>query len=72
MCNDHDPPDFHVFGAEFSAKLAIADRALLSSKGRIRRRDIRAVEAWGQKHQIALSLNWDLARAGAPPQKIED
>jgi hypothetical protein len=70
--NDHDPPHFHVFGGEFSAKFAIADCALLSSKGRIRRRDIRAVEARGQKHQVALYLNWDLARAGEPLPKIED
>ena len=70
--NDHGPPHFHVFGGEFSAKFAIADCVLLSIKGRIRRRDIRAVEAWGQKHRVALYLNWDLARAGKPAQKIED
>jgi hypothetical protein len=70
--NDHDPPHFHVFGAEFSAKFAIADCALLSSKGRVRRRNIRAVEGWGRKRQVALYLNWDLARAGEPPQRIED
>jgi hypothetical protein len=39
---------------------------------RIRRRDIRAVEEWGQKHRAALYSNWDLARTGAPPQKIEN
>lgn len=39
--NDRDPPHFHVFGAEFSAKFAIADLVLLSSKGRIRRRILR-------------------------------
>ena len=70
--NDHDPPHFHVFGPEFSAKFAIADCQLLSSKGRIRRRDIRDVAAWGQKHRATISLNWDLARAGKPLQKIED
>jgi Domain of unknown function (DUF4160) len=68
--NDHPPPHFHVFGSEFSAKFAIADCELLSSKGRIRRRDIRAVEEWGQTHRAALYLNWDLALAGEPPQKI--
>lgn len=72
FCNDHDPPHFHVFGGEFSAQFAIANCALLSSKGRIRRGDIRAVEEWGQKHRVELYLNWDLARAGEPPQKIED
>ena len=45
---DHPPPHFHVFGSEFSAKFAITNCGLLSSKGRIRRRDIRAVEEWGQ------------------------
>jgi len=35
--NDHDPPHFHVFGADFSAKFAIADTTLLSSNGRLRR-----------------------------------
>jgi hypothetical protein len=70
--NDHDPPHFHVIGAEFSAKFTIADFALLSSKGRIRRRDLRDIEEWGQNHQTALHLNRRLARAGKPPQKIVD
>lgn len=70
--NDHDPPHFHVFGGEFSAKFAIADCVLLSCKGRIRRRDIRDVEARGQEHRSELYLNWELARAGEPPQKVED
>ena len=70
--NDHDPPHFHVIGAEFSAKFTIADCELLSSKGRIRRRDIRDIEVWGQTHRDELYLNWQLARAGKPSQKIVD
>ena len=70
--NDHDPPHFHVIGNEFSATFTIDGCVLLSSKGRIRRRDIRDVEEWGQKHQNALHLNWRLARIGKPPQKIVD
>ena len=70
--NDHGLPHFHVIGTEFSAKFAIADLALLSSKGRIRRRDIKAVEEWGRRHQAELYLNWELARAGGRAQKIED
>jgi len=42
--NDHDPPHFHVLGPEFSAKFTISECELLSSKGRIRRRDIRELE----------------------------
>lgn len=63
--NDHGPPHFHVIGTEFSAKFTIADFELLSSKGRIRRRDIHDVEKWGHKHQNELYLNWELARAAS-------
>ena len=70
--NDHAPPHIHVFGPEFSAKFAIANLELLSSKGQIRRRDIKAVEEWGQKHKDMLYRNWELARSGQPPIKIED
>ena len=45
--NDHEPAHFHVIGTEFAAKFTIANAELLSSKGRIRRRDIREIEAWG-------------------------
>jgi hypothetical protein len=70
--NDHNPPHFHVVGTDFSAKFTIAEFELLSSNGQIRRRDIRDIEAWGQKHQGMLNLNWQLAREGKPPQKITD
>lgn len=52
--NDHDPPHFHVFGPEFSAKFAIGDAALLSVNGRLRRRDVRTIEQWGQGHRKEL------------------
>jgi hypothetical protein len=51
--NDHDPPHFHVFGTDFSAKFAIADTTLLSSNGRLRRWDIGAIEQRGQQHKDA-------------------
>ena len=60
--NDRDPPHFHVFGPGFSAKFTIAGVELLSSKGRVRRRDIREIEQWGQRHRDELHLNWTLAR----------
>jgi hypothetical protein len=58
--------------ADFSAKFTISDAALMSGTGRVRRRDIRAIEEWGQRHQAELYLNCRLAQAGEPPQKIED
>jgi uncharacterized protein DUF4160 len=68
--NDHGTPHFHVFGHDFSAKFTVAGLTLLSSKGRIRQRDIRAVEQWGKEHHVELSLNWDFARAGKPLKTI--
>lgn len=38
----------------------------------LRRHELRASEEWGQKHQDEPYLNWQLARAGRPPQKIAD
>ena len=70
--NDHDPPHFHVIGADFSAKFTIADLTLLSGNGRLRRWDIRAIEQRGQRHKYKPYLNWDVARAGQPSQRIED
>jgi hypothetical protein len=70
--NDHDPPHFRVIGTEFCAKFTIAGRELLPGKGRIRRRDIRDIEEWGQKYESKPCLNWQLARAGKPPEKIVD
>ena len=58
--NDHDPPHFHVIAAEFSVKFTIADLELLSSKGRIRRRDIRDQTRWA-----LLNLEAILRAAGA-------
>ena len=68
--NDHEPAHFHVIGPEFSAKFTISDLVLLSCKGRIRRRDIREIEGWGQLHRDALHRNWSLARTGKPMEKI--
>jgi hypothetical protein len=70
--NDHDPPHFHVLGADFSAKFTIADATLLSSNGRLRRWHLHAIEQWGQKHRDAPYMNWDLARTGQPSRRIED
>lgn len=70
--NDHDPPHFHVFGPDFTAKFAIADVTLLSSNGRLRRWDLRVIEQRGPKHRDALYMNWDLARTGQPSRRIED
>lgn len=69
--NDHNPSYFNVLSSAISAKFAIVDCALFSSKERIRRYDIRPTEKWEQKHRAALYLNWDLcAQASRPSARV--
>lgn len=70
--NDHEPPHFHVVGPGFSGRFTIDGSELLSCKGKPRPRDIRAIEAWGQRHRDKLYKNWWLAKEGKPPEKITD
>ena len=70
--DDHGMPHFHAVSPDFDFKIAMADCTIISGTGYLRGRDLAAIRAWGQKHRATISLNWDLARAGKPLQKIED
>lgn len=70
--NDHDPPHFHVFGTEFSAKFAFEDFELISLRGKLSPAERRAVVDWGQRHWTELYESWRLARAGLPVRKFEN
>lgn len=69
--DDHGAPHFHAIGPDFDCKIAIADMMVISGNGRLRGRDLTAIQAWGQTHRDALYLNWRLAREGLPLQVIE-
>ena len=68
---DHEPPHFHARHARFKAKFAIADLAVLSSKGDLRGQDVSHIHGWGRANQAALRDNWRRCCDGEPVQKIE-
>ena len=70
--DDHGVPHFHAVSPEFDIKLTISDFAVISGTGRVRGRDLAAIQAWGRKHQAMLYLNWQHARDGKPLENIED
>jgi hypothetical protein len=70
--DDHGVLHFHAVSPTFDVKIAIADGAVISTTGRLRRRDLAAIRAWGQIHRDALYENWQCARAGEPLQFIKD
>jgi hypothetical protein len=53
-------------------KIAMADLSIISGTGRLRGRDLVAIQRWGQKHRDALYSNGKLAREGKPLIDIED
>jgi hypothetical protein len=62
--NDHDPPHFHVFGAEFSAKFAIDVFELLSVKGRC------AVETSVTSKRGDKTIKANYTRIGGLPARV--
>ena len=68
---DHDPPHFHVYHADFTAKFAIADFSVLFCRGTMTAKDIGRIRTWGRTSQIALLENWFRCQRGEPIRKIE-
>jgi hypothetical protein len=68
--NDHDPPHFHVEGADFSAKIALADLSVAEVRGQVRSRDLRRLREWAVAHRADLWENWLRARRKEPLLRI--
>ncbi len=67
--SEHNPPHFHArYGGD---KVAIDIRTLRVLEGRIPPRALGLVVEWASLHQDELMQNWNLARNGQPPRKIE-
>jgi hypothetical protein len=71
LYEDHDPPHFHVRHAEFKAKFAMTDLAVLSSQGNLTGRSVALIRSWARMHQIELLENWFRCLRGEPIRKIE-
>jgi hypothetical protein len=68
--NDHDPPHFHVSGAEQRGRVVIATGQVLPGST-LSRRALRLVERWRRLHVEELALAWSSVRTGRRPSTIE-
>ena len=67
--NDHSPPHFHAQYAEDEATISIDTLETLT--GSLPRRARNLVIEWALLHRDRLRTNWDRAREGSPPERID-
>ena len=67
--DDHPPPHFHAYYAEYNAKLAI--KTLEMEEGLLPRRALALALEWASQHREELLENWRLAEAHRPLNPIE-
>ncbi len=67
--NDHSPAHFHVRYAEYQASILVD--SLHVSQGQLPRRALDLVVEWAELHQDELRENWERARRGQQPKKID-
>ena len=65
---EHGAPHFHVIYGEHEAVVAIHGLRVL--EGRLPRRALALVRAWGKLHGEELERDWELARGGRPLRPI--
>ena len=65
---EHGVPHFHAVYAEHEAVIAVRDLRVL--EGRLPRRALALVRAWGKLHEEQLARAWELARSGRPLRPI--
>ncbi len=65
----HNLPHLHAKYAEFEASINLADGELLA--GELPRKQLRLVQAWVELNRDALMADWELARSGQLPFKID-
>jgi hypothetical protein len=67
LANDHAPPHFHAYYAEYEVTITIRDGVVA---GTFPGRALRLVLEWRDLHQSELMANWDRLVAGQVPQPI--
>jgi hypothetical protein len=65
---EHPPPHFHAIQGNDEVMLRIADLGV--EAGSITPVALSAVQSWGRQHQAELALNWVLATAQMPVERI--
>ena len=69
LYRDHVPPHFHVRYGGRRARFALGPVRRLS--GNLPPRVIGMIVEWAALHEQELSEDWELARRGLPPKRIE-
>lgn len=67
LANDHAPPHFHAYYAEYEVTITIRDGVVT---GTFPGRALRLVLEWRDLHLEELMANWDRLAAGQTPQPI--
>lgn len=67
--NEHPPPHFHAYYAEFKATVDIRTCEMI--EGNLPKKQTKLALAWAELHQDELMANWDLLMNGEEPFKIQ-
>ena len=67
--SEHPPPHFHVYYAEYKARVDIRTSEIID--GNLPRRQEKLTIAWAELHRDELMANWTLVMNGEAPFKIQ-
>ena len=67
--DEHNPPHFHARYGDY--KVAVDIRSLIVLEGMFPPRALGMLIEWASQHKAELLKDWELARDGKPPEKIE-
>lgn len=67
--DEHNPPHFHARYGDY--KVVVDIRSLVVLEGKLPARALGMLIEWASQHQNELLKDWELARDGKPPKKIE-
>jgi len=67
--DEHNPPHFHARYGDY--KVVVDIRSLVVLEGKFPARALGMLIEWASQHKDELLKDWDLARNGKTPKKIE-
>jgi hypothetical protein len=66
---EHNPPHFHAIYEEFDAIVDIVTGEIV--RGDFPRKQAKLVTAWAELHREELKADWEIAKSGETPFRIE-
>jgi hypothetical protein len=67
--DEHPPPHFHVYYAEYQAQIVIGSHTVL--RGRLPGRVLGLVQEWAELHRAELEACWQQVQRSEAPSKID-